>query len=75
MNIRRSHEVTALSVFGTHTSTTTTGPTRASRTPGRCVRYRRRSLIRTRSPAWTSGDASGLAGSSTSTITLPELQG
>jgi putative transposase len=36
---------------------------RASRTSGRYVRCRRRSLTRTRSPAWTSVDASGSAGS------------
>jgi transposase InsO family protein len=33
------------------------------------------SLIRTRLPDWTSGDASGLTGSSTSTIMPPELHG
>jgi putative transposase len=44
-------------------SATTTGLTRASRTPGRCVRCRRRSLIQTRSLTWTSGDANGSAGS------------
>jgi transposase len=38
-------------------------PHQASRTSGRYVRCRRRSLTRTRSPAWTSVDASGSAGS------------
>ena len=44
-------------------------------TPGRCVPYRRRSLIRARSLTWTSDDSNGLAESSTSTIMPPELHG
>jgi hypothetical protein len=56
-------------------SSPTTGPTRASLMPGRCVRYHRRLLIRARSPVWTSGDANGLGEFSTSTSLPFELHG
>ena len=50
-------------------------PTKASPTPARYVHCRRRSLIGTRSPTWTSDDTNVWVGSSTSIGMLPELHG
>jgi len=52
-----------------------TGPTRAPRTPGHCIRCLSRSLIRTGSPTWTYDDTNVWAESSTSTNGPLDLHG
>lgn len=66
---------TTLVALAPKTSTTPTGPIKASSTPARYTRCRCRSAIWSRSPTSTYDDANDSAASSTSTILPPELGG